>query len=156
MTCITTPRHTLLIALSKAALPPRVISSLDDPPQAPVPCASTPLARGSHRLAEEGVLPNSVHAIWHAYARSFPLRSFWLARHAPTGSQCLKCSRMRTTSLRRAVPLPLAQRAMGPGTGATSGMIQYNHVCHGECWPSRQIKIHSCQTGRICVTALTR
>ena len=77
-----TPCDAFLAAQAKVALPPRVISALaaDDPPQVPVPRTSfTRLARGPRRLAE--VPPDSVCAFWHAYARSFWLRSFWLARY---------------------------------------------------------------------------
>ena len=131
---VPTLRDPFLPALAKAALLPRIISALDDLPQPPPPGAprvQPSRSRASRSVsqvgagpAEVGVAPDSVHAFWHAFARSFPLCSFWSARYAPAGSQRLKYSRMRTTSLRRAVPLRLAQQAVCPGTSGTSGVIQ--------------------------------
>ena len=55
-----------------------------------------------------------------------------------------------------AVPFRSAQRVLGPGTGATSSLLQRNQVRRGDRWPSSQLKVRSWWTGRICVTAQTR
>jgi len=79
-----TVRVTRSSPLAKAALPPRVISELDHPLQAPprAPCPPVSLESptlgltGGAGASGCGVAPGSVHANWHADARSFPLHSF--------------------------------------------------------------------------------
>ena len=42
-----------------------------------------------------------------------------------------------------AVPFRSAQRVLGPGTGATSSLLQRNQVRRGDRWPSSQLKVRS-------------
>ena len=111
--------------LAKATLPPRVISALDRPPQAPSPPRTpySPVSLESPTLGlagGAGLRPRKLACLRALVSTA----SFWLARYAPAGSRCLKRSRMRVMSLRRSVPPRLAWRALGSGSGATSGMIQ--------------------------------